>query len=47
MKFAVQSRGDATSNKIQSKIKNYLTEFNLEHNEEEPDLVISVGGMQH
>jgi NAD+ kinase len=44
MKFAIQSRGDKTSNEIRTKIKNYLREFNLEHNEEEPDLVISVGG---
>ncbi|WP_102028060.1 NAD kinase [Salirhabdus sp. Marseille-P4669] len=44
MKFAIQSRGDSTSNEICTKIKNYLTEFNLELNEETPDLVISVGG---
>jgi NAD+ kinase len=44
MKFAIQSRGDAKSNEICSKIKNYLSEFNLEFNETEPDLVISVGG---
>lgn len=44
MKFAVMSKGDNTSNEIRSKIINYLKEFNNEFTEEEPDLVISVGG---
>lgn len=44
MKFAITSKGDKTSNEIRLKMKNYLTEFNLEYSQDEPDLVISVGG---
>ncbi|MBO8156291.1 MAG: NAD kinase [Bacillaceae bacterium] len=44
MKFALECRGDKDSKEIVSKIKNYLTEFHLEYNETEPDIVISVGG---
>ncbi|HSU79043.1 MAG TPA: NAD kinase [Candidatus Angelobacter sp.] len=44
MKFAVQSKGDDTSNKIKGQITRYLTGFELSMDEEEPDIVISVGG---
>ena len=44
MKFYIQCRGDETSNQIKSKIKTYLTQFDMEYDEAEPDLVISVGG---
>ncbi|GGE51320.1 NAD kinase 1 [Pullulanibacillus camelliae] len=44
MKFAIQSKGDDTSNKIKKQITNYLNEFDLTYDEEEPDIVISVGG---
>ncbi|MFD1017875.1 NAD kinase [Thalassobacillus hwangdonensis] len=44
MKFAILSKGDNKSNEIRTKIKNYLSEFGLEYTEEEPELVISVGG---
>ncbi|MFC4559336.1 NAD kinase [Virgibacillus kekensis] len=44
MKFAIVSKGDERSNKIQATMKQYLTDFDLEYNEDEPDLVISVGG---
>ncbi|WP_156288894.1 NAD kinase [Oceanobacillus salinisoli] len=44
MKFKIISKGDKRSNKIKSTIKQYLTDFELEYNREEPDLVISVGG---
>lgn len=44
MKFAVISKGDEKSNRIKATIKQYLTEFSLEYNQETPDLVISVGG---
>ncbi|PKR78355.1 NAD kinase [Halalkalibacillus sediminis] len=44
MKFAVQCRGDQDSKEIKSKFKSYLSEFQLTYDEEEPDLVISVGG---
>ncbi len=44
MKFAIVSKGDDRSNAIKATMKQYLTEFELEHSIEEPDLVISVGG---
>lgn len=44
MKFAVTSKGDSKSNKLVDVIKTYLLDFELEYNEEEPDIVISVGG---
>ncbi|WP_062197620.1 NAD kinase [Massilibacterium senegalense] len=44
MKFATTSRGDELSNSLQEKIRTYLLEFELEHDEEQPDIVISVGG---
>ncbi|SDI27082.1 NAD kinase [Alteribacillus bidgolensis] len=44
MHFAVTSRGDDTSNALQKKIIDYLQEFGLRHNDEKPDIVITVGG---
>lgn len=44
MKFAVQSKGDETSNKIKSQITRYLLGFDLAIDEDEPDIVVSVGG---
>lgn len=44
MKFAIVSRGDDRSNNIKAKMKQYLVNFDLIYNKEEPDLVISVGG---
>ncbi|HEX6594534.1 MAG TPA: NAD kinase [Bacillota bacterium] len=44
MKFTIVSRGDQRSNNIQTTMKQYLTDFDLVYDEEEPDLVISVGG---
>ncbi len=44
MKFAVQSRGDESSNELKSRIRNYLEEFDLTYDEETPEIVISVGG---
>ncbi|SDJ45000.1 NAD kinase [Salimicrobium halophilum] len=44
MKFAILSKGDRKSNELRTKIKNYLSEFKLEYDEEAPELVISVGG---
>ncbi|MBU6081506.1 MULTISPECIES: NAD kinase [Allobacillus] len=44
MKFYVQCRGDSVSKEIKSKFKSYLSEFDMDYDEEEPDLVISVGG---
>ncbi|MGM8364372.1 NAD kinase [Virgibacillus sp. W0181] len=44
MKFSVVSKGDNRSNKIMATVKKYLTDFDLIYDEEEPELVISVGG---
>lgn len=44
VKFTTVSKGDKRSNDIQTMMQQYLTEFDLIHDAEEPDLVISVGG---
>jgi len=44
MKFAVTSKGDHKSNTLTQKIRSYLEEFDLIYNEDQPDIVISVGG---
>lgn len=44
MKFAITSKGDANSNTLMHKIKMYLLDFNLQYDEDQPDIVISVGG---
>ncbi|KGA97316.1 inorganic polyphosphate/ATP-NAD kinase [Alkalihalobacillus alcalophilus ATCC 27647 = CGMCC 1.3604] len=44
MKFAVTSRGDDVSNTLKQRIETYLLDFGLYLNEDEPDLVITVGG---
>jgi len=44
MKFTIVSRGDERSNKIKAKMKQYLIDFDLIYNTENPELVISVGG---
>ncbi|WP_138416410.1 NAD kinase [Aquibacillus sediminis] len=44
MKFAIKSKGDEKSNQIRARIEQYLIEFDLIYDSEEPDLVISVGG---
>lgn len=44
MKFAITSKGDEKSNALMHKIRSYLTDFKLTYDEQEPDIVISVGG---
>lgn len=44
MNFAIVSRGDERSDNVKAKMKQYLIDFDLVYNEQEPDLVISVGG---
>ncbi|MBM7644043.1 NAD+ kinase [Scopulibacillus daqui] len=44
MKFSIRSKGDETSNKLKNQIKRYLNGFDLVYDEDEPDIVISVGG---
>ncbi|MEH7381680.1 NAD kinase [Bacillus sp. JJ1533] len=44
MKFAVTSRGDSNSNTLMQKIKTYLMDFGLIYDEDQPDIVVTVGG---
>ncbi|WP_108670029.1 NAD kinase [Peribacillus acanthi] len=44
MKFAITSKGDQKSNTLMHKMRSYLIDFQLEYDEEQPDIVISVGG---
>ncbi|MFD1929138.1 NAD kinase [Sporosarcina siberiensis] len=44
MKFAIQSRNDDLSNQLMADAKEYLTDFGLVYDEEEPVIVISIGG---
>src|SRR5690625_6134023 len=44
MKFAIVSKGDERSNKLKQMMKEYLLNFDLIYDKEEPELVISVGG---
>ncbi|MFD3447353.1 NAD kinase [Microbacteriaceae bacterium 4G12] len=44
MNFAIMSKGDEASNQLVDTIQAYLLDFGFVMNEEEPDIVISVGG---
>src|SRR5699024_8928222 len=44
MKFVIVSRGDERSSNIKVKMKQYLIDFDLIYDKENPELVISVGG---
>lgn len=44
MRFAVTSKGDEKSNTLMQTIRNYLLDFELIYDEDQPDIVISVGG---
>lgn len=44
LKFTVVSKGDERSNEYASQIKKYLTDFELIYDEDEPEIVISIGG---
>ena len=44
MKFAITSKGDAKSNTLMQRMRTYLQDFQLEYDEDQPDIVISVGG---
>ncbi|MFF5996968.1 NAD kinase [Lysinibacillus sp. KU-BSD001] len=44
MKFAIQSRRDMQSNELMELAKTYLQDFGLMLDEEEPDIVLSIGG---
>ncbi|MCG3089666.1 NAD kinase [Sporosarcina cyprini] len=44
MKFAIQTRNDALSERLRDEAKGYLADFGLEYDENEPDIVLSIGG---
>ncbi|WP_186575735.1 NAD kinase [Aquibacillus kalidii] len=44
MKFAITSKGDSKSDQLKARIIQYLEDFELVYDKEQPDLVISVGG---
>lgn len=44
MKFAIESRGDKLSNRLMAEAKEYLVEFGLTFDVDEPDIVLSIGG---
>lgn len=44
MKFAITTRGDSKSNTLMQKMRTYLLDFELVYDEDQPDIVISVGG---
>nr|WP_106785139.1 NAD kinase [Lysinibacillus timonensis] len=44
MKFSIQSRRDNQSNELRDLAKKYLQDFGLIYDEDEPDIVISIGG---
>ncbi len=44
MKFTIQSRNDEISNKLMKEARVYLRDFGLKYDEEEPDIVLSIGG---
>ncbi|CAM3098460.1 NAD kinase [Filibacter tadaridae] len=44
MKFTIQSRNDDLSNKLMKEAMDYLTDFGLLYDDEEPDMVLSIGG---
>ncbi|MDP4085154.1 MAG: NAD kinase [Bacillota bacterium] len=44
MKFAITSKGDQKSNTLMHKMRTYLLDFELIYDEDQPDIVISIGG---
>ncbi len=44
MKFSIQSRQDVQSNELMDLAKTYLQDFGLVYDEEEPEIVLSIGG---
>jgi len=44
MRFAVTSKGDPKSNTLMQKVRTYLLDFELTYDEDQPDIVISIGG---
>lgn len=46
MKFTIMSKGDQSSDTLAGTMKEYLLDFGFIMDEKEPDIVISVGGME-
>lgn len=44
MKFAIISKGDSKSNTLMHQMRRHLLDFDLIHDEDKPDIVISIGG---
>jgi len=44
MKFAITSKGDQKSNVLMHKMRTYLLDFDLIYDEDQPDIVVSIGG---
>ena len=44
MKFAITSKGDQKSNILMHKMRTYLLDFDLIYDEDQPDIVVSIGG---
>ena len=44
MKYYIRSKGDATSNALKAKMERHMTNVNLIEDEDNPDIVISIGG---
>ncbi|MFC0189105.1 NAD kinase [Fictibacillus aquaticus] len=44
MKFSIISKGDQKSNTLAAKIRTYLEEFDLQYEDQTPEIVITVGG---
>ena len=44
MKFSIQSRRDDQSNELMELAKSYLIDFGLQFDEQEPEIVLSIGG---
>ena len=47
MKFSIQSRRDDQSNELMELAKSYLTDFGLQFDEEEPEIVFRLVAMGH
>ncbi|AQL56567.1 NAD kinase [Abyssicoccus albus] len=44
MKYYIRSKGDATSNALKAKMERHMTNVNLIEDQDNPDIVISIGG---
>ena len=47
MRYTILSKGDSKSNAIKHKMINHMEDFNMVEDEDNPEIVISVGGEWH